>query len=133
MPFHYTIEIFVNEIKAKNILHNPVIKELANKNNTILEYEDNKLRLICAENQDLDEELVKKILATLKGAVKAKAYLIDGKSRIEIFNGTLDPKNPFGRAKDDISERTIESLEEDETVHIDDDLEDFLNYNEDEE
>jgi len=60
MPFHYTIEIFVDKTKAKNIVENPNIKELAEKNNTTLDYVDNKLVLVCAENQDLDEELVKK-------------------------------------------------------------------------
>ena len=134
MAFHYTIEIYVDKSKAKNILQNSSIIELASKNNTSIDYSDNKLNLSCAENQDLDEELVKKILSTLKGQVKAKAYLIDGKSKIEIFSGTLDPKNPFGYSKDDIKERTIDSLdEEEEEIPIDDDLEDFLNYNDDEE
>ncbi|MCD6105439.1 MAG: hypothetical protein J7J43_06675 [Thermosipho sp. (in: Bacteria)] len=134
MAFHYTIEIYVDKSKAKNLLQNSSIIELASKNNTSIDYSDNKLNLSCAENQDLDEELVKKILSTLKGPVKAKAYLIDGKSKIEIFSGTLDPKNPFGYSKDDIKERTIDSLdEEEEEIPIDDDLEDFLNYDDDEE
>jgi len=70
-------------------------------------------------------------LSTLKGAVKAKAYLIDGKSKIEIFNGVLDPKSPFGHSKEEIVERTIESLDEEDEIPIDEDLEDFLDYNDD--
>jgi hypothetical protein len=129
MPFHYAIEIFVDKSKAKDILQNPSISDLASKNNTVIDYSDNKLILKCAENQDLDEELVKKILSTIKGAVKAKAYLIDGKSKIEIFSGTLDPKNPFGYSDDDIKERTLESLEDEEDIPFDEDLNDFLDFN----
>ncbi|MBO8160109.1 MAG: hypothetical protein H0Z24_00610 [Thermosipho sp. (in: Bacteria)] len=131
MPFHYIIEIAIGEPKANTILKNPNIIELAKKNNTTLEYNNGILRLICAENQDIDEELVKKILLILKGPVKAKAYLIDGKSKVEIFNGKLDPKNPFGQSKEVITERTIDSMDEDENIILmDDDLVDFLSYNE---
>ncbi|ACJ74618.1 hypothetical protein Ob7_02285 [Thermosipho africanus Ob7] len=135
MPFHYTIEMLVNEPKAKSILQNEEIINLAEKNETKIEYQNGNLILTCAENQDLDEELVKKILSTISGSVTAKAYLIDGKSKIEIFNGKLDPKNPFGNSQDDIQERTIESIEEeidDSGIVIDEDLEDFLDYDEEE-
>ena len=136
MPFHYTIEMqLMNDAKANAILSNEEIIELAKKNNTKIEYSNGNLTLTCAENQDLDDELVKKILSNVKGTVTAKAYLIDGKSKVEIFNGKLDPKNPFGTTTEEIKERTIDSLEEEEEhgIIIDDDLEDFLKYNEEEE
>ncbi|EKF48950.1 hypothetical protein H17ap60334_08503 [Thermosipho africanus H17ap60334] len=60
MPFHYTIEMLVNEPKAKSILQNEEIINLAEKNETKIEYQNGNLILTCAENQDLDEELVKK-------------------------------------------------------------------------
>ncbi|QTA37604.1 hypothetical protein JYK00_07685 [Thermosipho ferrireducens] len=114
MSFHYTVEMAIDEIKSKIILSNPEIKKIAKKHSTEIKYEDGTLTLTCAENEDLDEELVKKILSLIKTKVKAKAYLYDGKSKIEIFSGKLDPKNPFGQSKEDIKERTIESIEEEE-------------------
>ncbi|ONN28126.1 hypothetical protein XJ44_00210 [Thermosipho affectus] len=132
MPFHYTIEMFLSDIKANTIMKNKEIEELARKNQTEIRYKDGKLILTCAENHDIDEELVKKILGAVSGTVNAKAYLIDGKSKVEIFNGKLDPKNPFGMSDEEFEERTIDSLEEDDGIPIDEDLEDFLNYDEEE-
>ncbi|ANQ52974.1 hypothetical protein BG95_00215 [Thermosipho sp. 1063] len=133
MPFHYTIEMFLSDIKANTIMKNKEIEELARKNQTEIRYKDGKLILTCAENHDIDEELVKKILGSVSGTVNAKAYLIDGKSKVEIFNGKLDPKNPFGMSDEEFEERTIDSLEEeDDGIPIDEDLEDFLNYDEEE-
>ncbi|ABR31593.1 hypothetical protein SU69_08865 [Thermosipho melanesiensis] len=133
MAFHYTIEMLLNDQKANVIMNNQEIIEIARTNQTEIKYDNGKLVLTCAPNHDIDEELVKKILSVVKSTVVANAYLIDGKSKVEIFNGKLDPKNPFGTSNEEFEERTIESLEEEDGITIDEDLEDFLRYTDEEE
>ncbi len=114
MPFYYVMELEVSEQRADFALKNSELIEFANSKGCKLEYENGVLIIKFPENEDLDEEVMVEVLKTLKVPVKAKEYIYENGSKIEIFSGKLDPQHPLGQTKEELQERTIESIEEEE-------------------
>lgn len=114
MPFYYVMELEVSEQRADFALKNSDLIEFANSKGCKLEYENGALKIKFPENEDLDEEVMVEVLKILKVPVKAKEYIYENGSKIEIFSGKLDPQHPLGQAKEELQERTIESIEEEE-------------------
>jgi len=116
MPFYYIMELNVNEQRANYALNNEDLREIINNKKCEIAYKDGVLSVKFPENEDLDEEVMHALLDVLKTPVNAKEYIIENGSKIEIFSGRLDPLHPLGQAKEEIKERTIESLEEEEEI-----------------
>ncbi|MCX7653195.1 MAG: hypothetical protein N2Z58_00730 [Fervidobacterium sp.] len=114
MSFYYVMELEVSEQRADFALKNPELVEFANSKGCKLAYENGALVIQFPENEDLDEEVMVEVLKVLKIPVKAKEYIYENGSKIEIFSGKLDPQHPLGQSKEELQERTIESIEEEE-------------------
>ncbi|HOK87641.1 MAG TPA: hypothetical protein PKI14_00820 [Fervidobacterium sp.] len=126
MSFYYVMELDVNEQRASYTLRNQELLELIKLKNCELNYSDGVLVIRFPEDQDLDEEIMIEILKTLKVPVNAKEYIYENSHKIELFSGKLDPQHPLGQAKEELQERAIESIEEEEQTQIKGTYEDLL-------
>lgn len=126
MSFYYVMELSVNEQRANLLMSNAQLTEYLTSKNCELRYEDGVLKLKFPENEDLDEDVMREVLKALKVPVNAKEYIYENGSKIELFSGRLDPEHPLGQSKEEIQERTIESIEEEEEVQLKGSLEDLL-------
>ncbi len=116
MSFYYVMELEVNEQRADFALKNPELVEFVKSKGCDLSYSKGILTIRFPDNEDLDEEVMVEVLKTLKTPVNAKEYVYENGSKMEIFSGKLDPQHPLGQAKEEIQERTIESIEEEEEL-----------------
>lgn len=114
MSFYYVMELEVNQNRADFVLKNEELVSFVNSKGCTLDYSKGHLVVKFSENEDLDENVIIEILKTLKVPVQAKEYIFENGNKIEIFSGKLDPQHPLGKAKEEIQERTIESIEEEE-------------------
>jgi len=116
MSFYYIMELNVNEQRANYALKNEELRNLIKSKKCELAYKDGVLSVKFPENEDLDEEVMHTLLDVLKTPVSAKEFIVENGEKIEIFSGRLDPLHPLGQVKEEIKERTIESIEEEEEV-----------------
>ncbi|MGQ9856256.1 MAG: hypothetical protein ACUVQF_05925 [Fervidobacterium sp.] len=114
MSFYYVMELDVSEQRASYTLKNEELMRLVSEKGCELKYDNGALVLKFPENEDLDEEVMVAVLEVLRNPVNAKEYIFENGEKIEIFSGRLDPLHPLGQTKEEIKERTIESLEEEE-------------------
>ncbi|MGC8902250.1 MAG: hypothetical protein ACP5KD_02720 [Fervidobacterium sp.] len=115
MSFYYVMELEVSEQRADYALKNSELVEFIKSKGCQISYDKGILTLKFPENEDLDEDVMEEVLKVIKVPVSAKEYIFENGSKIEIFSGKLDPQHPLGQAKEEIQERTIESIEEDES------------------
>ncbi|ABS59994.1 hypothetical protein [Fervidobacterium nodosum] len=116
MSFYYVMELEVNEQRADFALKNTELVEFVKSRKCNLSYSKGILTIRFPDNEDLDEEVMVEVLKTLRTPVNAKEYVYENGSKMEIFSGKLDPQHPLGQAKEEIQERTIESIEEEEEL-----------------
>ncbi|KAF2961284.1 hypothetical protein [Fervidobacterium sp. 2310opik-2] len=116
MSFYYVMELEVNEQRADFALKNAELVEFVKSRRCNLSYSKGILTIRFPDNEDLDEEVMVEVLKTLRTPVNAKEYVYENGSKMEIFSGKLDPQHPLGQAKEEIQERTIESIEEEEEL-----------------
>ncbi|HOJ94761.1 MAG TPA: hypothetical protein PK390_05955 [Fervidobacterium nodosum] len=116
MSFYYVMELEVNEQRADFALKNTELVEFVKSRKCDLSYSKGILTIRFPDNEDLDEEVMVEVLKTLRTPVNAKEYVYENGSKMEIFSGKLDPQHPLGQAKEEIQERTIESIEEEEEL-----------------
>jgi hypothetical protein len=112
------MELTVSEQRADYALKNEELKRLVEEKRCEVKFENGSLIIKFPENEDLDEEVMQTVLEVLKTPVNAKEYIYENGEKIEIFSGKLDPAHPLGQAKEEIKERTIESLEEEEEEEL---------------
>lgn len=116
MSFYYVMELEVNEQRADFALKNTELVEFVKSRKCNLSYSKGILTIRFPDNEDLDEEVMVEVLKTLRTPVNAKEYVYENGSKMEIFSGKLDPQHPLGQSKEEIQERTIESIEEEEEL-----------------
>ncbi|AMW32219.1 hypothetical protein SAMN04488510_10774 [Fervidobacterium changbaicum] len=133
MPFYYVMELSVSEQRADYALKNEELKRLIEEKRCEVKFENGTLSIKFPENEDLDEEVMQMVLEVLRTPVNAKEYIYENGEKIEIFSGRLDPAHPLGQAKEEIKERTIESLEEEEEEDLKPHYEELLDEIEEEE
>lgn len=126
MAFYYLIELSVNEQRASFLLNNPELMGFVKSKGCELYYESGALKLKFPENEDLDEEVMREVLKAIKTPVNARQYIFENGTKIETFSGRLDPEHPLGQVKEEIQERTIESMEEEEEIQLKGSLEDLF-------
>ena len=124
--FYYVMELDVNEQRANYALRNQELIDFIKSRGCEFSYTDGILTVRFPDNQDLDEEVMIKLLLTLKVPVNAKEYIYENGRKIEFFSGKLDPQHPLGQAKEEIQERVIESIEEEDEGQVKGSYEDLL-------
>lgn len=114
MSFYYVMELEVSQNRADFALKNQELVKFVESKGCRLEYSQGFIKIRFPDNEDLNEDVIVEVLKTLRVPVQAKEYIYENGSKIEIFSGKLDPQHPLGKTKEEIQERTIESIEEEE-------------------
>lgn len=126
MAFYYVMELSVSEQRASYLLNNVELMNFVKSKRCELFYESGALKLKFPENEDLDEDVMREVLRAIKTPVNARQFIFENGAKIETFSGRLDPEHPLGQVKEEIQERTIESMEEEEEVQLKGSLEDLI-------